>query len=104
MRQHSRTLPRVSHVRLANLPFVESREKRKRDARERRVLVWLISPPSDPHNWSTANGHVTPLNSQRFSLLVTEAPSLRRPSPFLRSGRIDLFSHFRDLHPWGSKR
>lgn len=41
-------------------------------------------------NWSTTNGHVTPFDSQRFSLLAKEKPAFSplNSCPFLRSSRI----------------
>lgn len=48
-------------------------------------------------NWSTTNGHVTPFDSQRFSLLLEEKPAF---SPIrVLSCRVagDPFLHFWDL-------
>lgn len=64
------------------------RGKTRGDGRGEGEAFW-----SHSDNWSTANGRVTSYNSQPFSV-VTMAPSLRSASPFLRSGRIDLFWHF----------
>lgn len=85
-----RTLSRPPHVYL--VPFVRVARKAERGVtQERRSRTADL--PRD--NWTTANGHITPSIPSDFRYWShTGAPPLRRPSPFLRSGRMDFFSNF----------
>lgn len=66
-------------------------------------------------NWSTTNGHVTPFDSQRFSLLLEEMPAFSPICVLSCEVAGDPFLHFWNLHFlslslflffyfWGSKR